>query len=147
MPSPEGPIRKRISSVKSTQIRSRAPMKIGGRCTSGAARRARIVALRPYAVKTQEILARGGGPAGSGRSGGSSPPRSRRQAESPACSPARPEKNVTLVVLTSDRGLCGGLQRQPPGKPGRASLGASARKFGTGTSSIYTIGRKGSRST
>ena len=47
-------IRKRISSVKSTQKITRAMKMVAGARLARA--QSRIVALRPYAVKTQEIL-------------------------------------------------------------------------------------------
>src|SRR6185503_17909296 len=90
-------IRKRISSVKSTQKITRAMKMVAGARLARA--QARILALRPYAVKTQEVL-------------------SGLLATRPESSDAtnepdhpflaeRPETNVALVVLTSDRGLCG----------------------------------------
>ncbi|MEJ7731815.1 MAG: ATP synthase F1 subunit gamma [Polyangiaceae bacterium] len=104
-------IRKRIASVKSTQKITRAMKMVAGARLNRAQQR--ILELRPYAVKLQEVL-----------------DEITRQpltavADAPAPEPTaegvevigekpphpllveRPEKRVLLVVLTSDRGLCG----------------------------------------
>jgi F-type H+-transporting ATPase subunit gamma len=91
-------IRKRISSVKSTQKITRAMKMVAGARLNRAQQR--IVALRPYAVKTGEILQSIA--AQSGEGGG----------ETEALHPLlarRPEKNVLIIVLSADRGLCGGF--------------------------------------
>src|SRR5439155_17209479 len=93
-------IRKRIASVKSTQKITRAMQMVAGARLARA--QARILALRPYALKTQELLAHlvdtsrneGGGEAVDDE------PHHPFLVE-------RPEKTVVLLVLTSDRGLCG----------------------------------------
>ncbi|MBI2391379.1 MAG: ATP synthase F1 subunit gamma [Deltaproteobacteria bacterium] len=87
-------IRKRISSVKSTQKITRAMKMI----SAARLRRAqqRITELRPFAVKTAEVLhhvALRVGPEESGH------PLLFR----------RPEREVLLVVVGSDRGLAGGF--------------------------------------
>ncbi len=106
-------IRKRIASVKSTQKITRAMKMVAGARLHKAQQR--ITELRPYAVKTQavlsEVIAEG------------------RQAIAEAAEldhglydqaavmerharrllEMREEKSVLLVVLTSDRGLCGGF--------------------------------------
>ncbi|MDB4993158.1 MAG: synthase gamma chain [Myxococcaceae bacterium] len=90
-------IRKRITSVKSTQKITRAMKMVAGARLNRA--QARIVALRPYAVKTQEILL--------------DVAESMRNSESSESEvlhtllATRPEKRVVYVVLSSDRGLCG----------------------------------------
>jgi F-type H+-transporting ATPase subunit gamma len=96
-------IRKRIVTVKSTQKITRAMKMVAGAKLARA--QARIVALRPYAVKTTEILqtvtdsmTRNG------------PVDDQAVADDDLSNPLlaqRPEKNVLYVVLTSDRGLCG----------------------------------------
>ncbi|MEO6418291.1 MAG: ATP synthase F1 subunit gamma [Polyangiaceae bacterium] len=96
-------IRKRIASVKSTQKITRAMKMVAGAKLNRAQQR--IVALRPYAVKTTEILqtvtdsmSRGG------------PADDQAVADDDLSNPLlaqRPEKNILYVVLTSDRGLCG----------------------------------------
>ncbi len=96
-------IRKRIASVKSTQKITRAMKMVAGAKLNRAQQR--IVALRPYAVKTTEILqtvtdsmSRNG------------PADDQAVADDDLSNPLlaqRPEKNILYVVLTSDRGLCG----------------------------------------
>lgn len=85
-------IRKRISSVKSTQKITRA-MKL---VAAARLRRAqqRIVELRPYALKTLELLSEVAARAEDG------------EAFHPLLARREP-KRVMLVVLTSDRGLAG----------------------------------------
>ncbi len=97
-------IRKRITSVKATQKITRAMKMVAGARLNRAQQR--ITALRPYALKTQEILA---GVAGAmiakqtdleysaDASAGSIHPLLQR----------RPEKTVLLIVLSGDRGLAG----------------------------------------
>jgi F-type H+-transporting ATPase subunit gamma len=87
-------IRKRIGTVRSTQKITRA-MKLVAAARLRRAQEA-IVQLRPYARRLHEVLSE----------------LSARQAEGEAAHPllARRElKRVELVVLTSDRGLCGGF--------------------------------------
>ena len=90
-------VRKRITSVKSTQKITRAMKMVAGARLNRA--QARIVALRPYAVKTQEILL--------------DLAESIRKSETSETEvlhsllATRQEKRVVYLVLTSDRGLCG----------------------------------------
>jgi F-type H+-transporting ATPase subunit gamma len=109
-------IRKRISSVQSTQKITRAMKMVAGARLNRAQQR--IVELRPYAVKTQAVLAEiATEPAKADRSDAlaSSADLAAVDAftagwdEKPAhpLLVGRPEKRVLLVVLTSDRGLCG----------------------------------------
>jgi F-type H+-transporting ATPase subunit gamma len=104
-------IRKRISSVKSTQKITRAMKMVAGARLNRAQRR--ITELRPYAIKTQQVLSDVTLEARHVLA------RAQEQAESYGGAPAadeeqrhalldvRPEHHVLLVVLTSDRGLCG----------------------------------------
>ena len=93
-------IRKRISSVKSTQKITRAMKMVAGARLTKAQQR--ITELRPYAVKTTEVLSEiTARLAGDGEG-----------AENAIEVPhpllvTRPENRVLLVVLTSDRGLAG----------------------------------------
>ena len=101
-------IRKRISSVKSTQKITRAMKMVAGARLNRAQQR--IVQLRPYAIKTGEILqsvaAQNGHTEGEGA-----------DALHPLLA-RRPEKNVLFVVLSADRGLCGtGTWRLNWGRP------------------------------
>ncbi len=93
-------IRKRISSVKSTQKITRAMKMVAGARLNRAQQR--IVAMRPYAVKTGEILQSVAAQAGA--------PTAAADSAAEALHPLlarRPEKNVLFVVLSADRGLCG----------------------------------------
>ncbi len=84
-------IRKRISSVKSTQQITKAMKMVA----AAKLKRAQdgVVAARPYAEKMSDVLA-----SLALRTESSKHPLLQR----------REEKNVELVVITSDRGLCGG---------------------------------------
>src|ERR1041385_4377946 len=88
-------IRKRISSVKATQKITKAMKMVAGARLNRAQQR--ITALRPYAVKTQEVL----------RSVSASMALSESEKAPHALLARRAERNVLFVVLTSDRGLCG----------------------------------------
>lgn len=97
-------IRKRITSVQSTQKITRALKMVAGARLPKA--QARISELRPYAVKTQELLSELT----------ADPKKVIVEGEEPGWDDEkpihpllvqRPEKRVLLVVLTSDRGLCG----------------------------------------
>jgi len=120
-------IRKRISSVKSTQKITRAMKMVAGARLHRAQQR--ISALRPYAKQASEVLGevvRALGPAG-------------LEVEHPLLA-HRPEKQVLLLVITSDRGLCGAFN---------ANISKAAEAFwkskeaaGVGVK-IATVGRRG----
>jgi F-type H+-transporting ATPase subunit gamma len=120
-------IRKRISSVKSTQKITRAMKMVAGARLNRAQQR--ITELRPYALKTKEVLVE---VTAEGRSALAASMRAKVVAapeaeatpdetvetvedalERRSVMPAHPlleetpERRVVLVVLTSDRGLCG----------------------------------------
>src|SRR6185295_4522721 len=87
-------IRKRISTVKSTQKITRAMKMVAGARLHRA--QARISAMRPYAKQASEVLndvVKALGPAG-------------MEVEHPLLA-RRPEGRVLVVVISSDRGLCG----------------------------------------
>ncbi len=86
-------IRRRITSVKSTQKITRAMKMVAAARLNRA--QLRIKALRPYAVKTAEVLR-----SLAGRAGGDEEGAHELLAQ-------RPVKRVLLLVLTSDRGLAG----------------------------------------
>src|SRR4051794_4969067 len=127
-------IRKRISSVKSTQKITRAMKMVAGARLARA--QSRIVALRPYAVKTQEILAELTRTDGLEENGGDV---REVKADHPFLQ-RRPEKNVALVVLTSDRGTCGAFNTNINKTAERTWKERVAAGQGV---SIYTLGRKG----
>src|SRR5579859_3144555 len=88
-------IRTRIKSVRNTQKITKA-MKL---VSAAKLRRAQdaVVRMRPYAQLLNELLG--------------SLARARADAELPPhpLMEVRPEKNIEVVLLTSDRGLCGGF--------------------------------------
>jgi F-type H+-transporting ATPase subunit gamma len=94
-------IRTRIASVKSTQKITKAMKMVAGARLNRAQQR--IVALRPYAVKTGEILQSVAATTAQADADGSA-------SDSSAMHPLlarRPEKAVLIVLFTGDRGLCG----------------------------------------
>src|ERR1700722_13058022 len=120
-------IRKRITSVKSTQKITRAMKMVAGARLSRAQQR--IVALRPYALKTGEILQ---SVATQGANGDGV------EALHPLLA-RRTEKKVLLVVLLSDRGLCGAFNtniNKAAEREWRARQGDGA------TVEFLTLGRK-----
>jgi len=90
-------IRNRIASVKSTQKITRAMKMVAGARLNRAQQR--ITAMRPFAVKTGQVLAEVTRAASERAEQGGEP-------DHPLLA-RREEKNVLLLVLTSDRGLCG----------------------------------------
>jgi len=92
-------IRKRIASVKSTQKITRAMKMVAGARLNRAQQR--ISAMRPYAVKTSEMLNSVARAVVEETSSDGARP------EVHPLLVRRPEKNVLVVVVTSDRGLCG----------------------------------------
>jgi F-type H+-transporting ATPase subunit gamma len=126
-------IRKRISTTKSTQKITRAMKMVAGARLARA--QSRILALRPYALKTQEILAALAAPGADD----SSETAVERQPDHPYLA-ARPEQNVALLVLTGDRGLCGAFNTNINKAAERtwrehAAQGRSVQ--------LFTAGRKG----
>ena len=123
-------IRKRISSVKSTQKITRAQKMVAGARLTRAQHR--IQALRPYAVKTAQVL--------SDVVGGNGDGESVSQDNAHPLLARRPEKTVLLLVITSDRGLCGAFNTNIL----RAASKIWHEREAAGQSvKIVTIGRKG----
>ncbi|MGH7270928.1 MAG: ATP synthase F1 subunit gamma [Polyangiaceae bacterium] len=123
-------IRKRIVSTKSTQKITRAMKMVAGARLTRAQQR--IAALRPYAVKTAEVLH------SVARTMGSSS-ESQHEPVHPLLA-VRPEKKALFVVVSADRGLCGGLNTN--------INKATEREWRERTSagvdvSFATLGRKG----
>jgi F-type H+-transporting ATPase subunit gamma len=90
-------IRKRIAGAKNTQKITRAMKMVSAARLNRAQQR--ILAIRPYAVKAAQVLAEVAAPRAD--SDGSS-----SDLQHPLLA-RRPEKTVLLIVITSDRGLCG----------------------------------------
>ncbi len=96
-------IRTRIATVKSTQKITRAMKMVAGARLNRA--QARISALRPYAQKTRDVLV-----AVTGAAHAEAAEQEQAQTEQEPAHPLlaqRPERSVLLLVITSDRGLCG----------------------------------------
>nr|MBK7070063.1 ATP synthase F1 subunit gamma [Deltaproteobacteria bacterium] len=119
-------IRRRITSVKSTQKITRAMKMVAAARLNRA--QLRIKALRPYAVKTAEVLR-----SLAGRAGGDEEGAHQLLAQ-------RPVKRVLLLVLTSDRGLAGAFNSSIQ----RAAERKIAELRGEGFEVLLgAIGRKG----
>ena len=95
-------IRKRISSVKATQKITRAMKMVAGARLNRAQQR--ITALRPYAVKTREVL---DGVAGAMGNKHVAPEYLAGDDGVHPLLQRRPERTVLLLVLSGDRGLAG----------------------------------------
>lgn len=129
MPSLKG-IRKRIVSTKSTQKITRAMKMVAGAKLTRAQQR--IVAMRPYAVKTGEVLQ-------SVARTMAATAESQDEPVHPLLA-MRPEANALYVVLTADRGLCGALNTNV----NKATERAWREKEAAGASVVFiTAGRKG----
>jgi F-type H+-transporting ATPase subunit gamma len=126
-------IRKRISTTKSTQKITRAMKMVAGARLARA--QARILALRPYALKTQEILAALAAPAADDTDEYAIG----KQPDHPFLAD-RPEQNVALLVLTGDRGLCGAFNTNINKAAERTWREHTAQGRSV---HLYTAGRKG----
>ncbi len=126
-------IRKRITSTKATQKITKAMKMVAGARLTRAQQR--IVQMRPYAVKTAEVFRSvaasmsGDGADGSGSTEDTHPLLARRA-----------EKNVLFLVLSSDRGLCGGYNTNITKATERAWKEKIAADVGV---RFATVGRKG----
>ena len=128
-------IRKRITSVKATQKITRAMKMVAGARLNRAQQR--ITALRPYALKTQEILAGVAAAmiakqtdleySGQDTNDGLHPLLQRRA-----------EKNVLLLVLSGDRGLCGAFNANVS----KAAVQRVAREEGSRRRGSHRDGRQ-----
>jgi F-type H+-transporting ATPase subunit gamma len=123
-------IRKRISSVKSTQKITRAMKMVAGARLTRAQQR--ILALRPYAVKTGEALAEV--TVSAARRMGSGV-----EADHPLLA-RREEKSILLLVITSDRGLAGAFNANILRRAERLWREAEAEGKSV---QIAVVGRKG----
>jgi F-type H+-transporting ATPase subunit gamma len=120
-------IRKRITSVKSTQKITRAMKMVAGARLHRAQQR--ISAMRPYAKQASAVLRevfQALGPTG-------------LEVEHPLLA-RRPEKQVLVLVVTSDRGLCGAFNTNVNKAAEAFWRGKEAEGVGV---KIATIGRRG----
>ncbi|MGH9899381.1 MAG: ATP synthase F1 subunit gamma [Pyrinomonadaceae bacterium] len=115
-------IRRRIKSVKNTQQITKAMKMVSAAKLKRA--QDRVLAARPYALKMSEVLA-------------SLASRTDESFAHPLMS-ARDDKRYLLVLVTSDKGLCGGFN---------ANLQRAAQSFQREHAdkeiSLVTVGRKG----
>jgi F-type H+-transporting ATPase subunit gamma len=125
-------VRKRIASVKSTQKITKAIKMVAGARLSRAQQR--IVAMRPYAVKTGEILQSVAGQSVEGEDAG--------KPLHPLLA-RRPEKNVLIVVVSADRGLCGAFNTNINKAAEREWRARQGRDGGDVNVQFLTLGRKG----
>jgi F-type H+-transporting ATPase subunit gamma len=123
-------IRKRIASTKATQKITRAMKMVAGARLTRAQQR--ITAMRPYAVKTAEVLH-------SVASTMTASAESTDEDLHPLLS-RRPEKKALYLVLSADRGLCGGLNTNINKNTERAWREKKAENVEV---SFATLGRKG----
>jgi F-type H+-transporting ATPase subunit gamma len=123
-------IRKRIASTKATQKITRAMKMVAGAKLTRAQQR--IVAMRPYAVKTGEVL----------QSVAATMTASAEAHDESlhALLSRRPEKKTLLLVLSADRGLCGAFNTNVNKTAERAWREKEAAGV---TVSFATLGRKG----
>jgi F-type H+-transporting ATPase subunit gamma len=117
-------VRSRIVSVNSTQQITKA-MKMVSAAKLRRATEA-IVQLRPYSQKLTEMIATVSANADVAK-------------ENPFTK-VREVKNVLVIVVTSDRGLCGAFNANV----GKAAMNLVSEKYPTQTIEILAIGKKGS---
>jgi F-type H+-transporting ATPase subunit gamma len=123
-------IRKRIASTKATQKITRAMKMVAGARLTRA--QTRIVAMRPYALKTGEVLQSVARTMGTADDSQNEPIH--------ALLARRPEKRALLLVFSADRGLCGALN---------TNVNKNSERFwrekesGSVEVSFATLGRKG----
>src|SRR5215472_12541603 len=138
-------IRKRISSVKATQKITKAMKMVAGARLNRAQQR--IVAMRPYAVKTGEVLQ---SVAASMVQAYEAHKKAGEQGEQAVAEDQaaelhpllarRAEEKVLFVVLTGDRGLCGAFNTNV----NKATEREWAAKKAAGIEvEFVTLGRKG----
>ncbi len=123
-------IRKRIATTKATQKITRAMKMVAGAKLTRAQQR--IVAMRPYAVKTGEVLQSVAKTVGSAMS----------ESQEPAhpLLAARAEKKALVLVLSGDRGLCGAFNTNV----NKAAERTWVEKKAAGVEVRFvTVGRKG----
>lgn len=116
-------IKRRITSVKSTQKITRAMKMVAASKLRRA--QASIVAARPYAYHMRDLV-------------NSLAARAERDAH-PLLRPAKGEGAIALIVITSDRGLCGGFNANIVNRTLKALRG----QFAGRDVRITAVGRKG----
>ena len=120
-------VRNRIQSVKSTQQKTKAMKMV----SAAKLRRAQdaIIQMRPYAQKLQEMLANIAGNA--------------EGDVSMALTVERPVQKVMVIVITSDRGLCGGYNSNLIKLAKQVIADKYANVAAKGNVEMLTLGKKG----
>lgn len=137
-------VRKRIASVKSTQKITRAMKMVAGARLNRAQQR--ITALRPYAVKTAEItravvatVTQKVEEEAQAQEGSMAEQAAVEKLTHPLLA-VRPERTTLIVLITSDRGLCGGFNANVS----KAAEAVWKQKQAEGKTVVFaTLGRKG----
>jgi F-type H+-transporting ATPase subunit gamma len=130
-------IRKRITSVKATQKITRAMKMVAGARLNRAQQR--ITSLRPYALKTQEILEDVANAMLERQADAEFSDKDSVEALHPLLR-RREEKNVLFLVMSGDRGLCGAFNTNV----NKAAERAWKAKEAEGAEVTFaTAGRKG----
>jgi len=127
MPGQLKEVRNRISSVQSTQQITKAMKMV----SAAKLRRAQdaIIQMRPYAKKLQELLSN----IVSNSEGGSEM----------SLATERPVDKVLMIVVTSDRGLCGAFNANII-KLAKATVAEKyAEQYKKGNVTVWSIGKKG----
>ena len=120
-------VRTRIESVNSTkQITSAMKLVAASKLRKA---QASILQLRPYAQKLQEFL--------QGLSAGFD------QSDEAVYSETRDIKNVLLVVITSNRGLCGAFNTNVIKQTEKLIQSTYKKQYDSGKLSLFCIGKKG----
>jgi F-type H+-transporting ATPase subunit gamma len=130
-------IRKRITSVKATQKITRAMKMVAGARLNRAQQR--ITALRPYAVKVHEVLEDVAAAMLERQADAEFSDRDSVEALHPLLR-RRAEKNVLIIVMSGDRGLCGAFNTNVNKQADRAW---KAKEAEGAEVTFVTVGRKG----
>jgi F-type H+-transporting ATPase subunit gamma len=130
-------IRKRITSVKATQKITKAMKMVAGARLNRAQQR--ITAIRPYAQKTQAILADVSAAMLAKQADAEFGARDKVEDLHPLLL-RRQEKNVLFIVMSGDRGLCGGFNANVSKAAERAW---KAKQAEAADVAFATVGRKG----
>lgn len=121
-------VRERIKSVKSTQQITKAMKLVSASKLKKA--QDRIVKMRPYSAKLQDVLSNIMGNVNVGEL-------------SLSYNIERPVNRVLLVIITSDRGLCGGFNSNLIKTAKKLTNEVYAAQIAKGNLTILPIGKKG----
>ena len=133
-------IRKRIASTKATQKITRAMKMVAGARLTRAQQR--ILAMRPYALKTAEVLQSVAGTMVAGTMVAGTMTAAAESPDEPVhpLLARRPEKKALFLVFSADRGLCGALNTNVNKNTERAWREKEGSEIEV---AFATLGRKG----